>query len=280
MLNYNKKYVVFGITLLVMAWVGNILYYNAHVLKEPLFLKHYYVLKQGMYHTELYYIDNINSKDKVVSINFPELASRPIDFTESSWNSDHRYYQMKRLDITFYRGDANAIPPEYRNKLITKAQICFVSGKIIEADIGKLYLYSDEPAKEFLKTSTVMGSSDNITKATFMVDKDLTISGIGCQFPELVQDILKPEINGKAVSNITFPMSLKAGDKLELSSSFEFDKSDIRKNYIYNFPIEVLAKDKYGKESGSSLYVNYWLQFPGQYYIKELIKEGSAGKHV
>lgn len=73
----NKNIVISLIVLLILFWTLNIIYYKKQVLKEPLFVKHYYDIKKGTGDFQLYYIQNINSKDRVVSITIPhEIKSR------------------------------------------------------------------------------------------------------------------------------------------------------------------------------------------------------------
>lgn len=246
----NKKMVIWGLLLLGLLWSGNIIYYEKQVLKEPLFIKHYYDIKKGM-RFQLCYIQNINSKDKVISIVFPEIGQQPVNFNEYDSNINRRYYMLKTILVDIPNGVINEIPEEYKNKVITKARICFSNGKVLNVQLGKIYLYSDEIERIDLEPS-VSSRKDNTGSAIFMADKDINVIGINSKFYEEIKDILKISIDGKPLSNITFPIKLKQGECLSVSYGVIFNKDDIRVSDAYNFTIDVLTEDLLGNKGRSS----------------------------
>lgn len=72
-MNLNKKFAAIGLTLLIFSWVGNIFFYEKHIIKEPIFIKQYYDLQGRVNNVPLYYIQDINSQDQVQNIEFPML---------------------------------------------------------------------------------------------------------------------------------------------------------------------------------------------------------------
>lgn len=247
-MNFNKKHIVGGIVLLLLLWTANIVYYKSHGLKDPIFIKHYYDVKKGMNSFRLHYIDNINSEDRVVGIVFPEIGEQQIYCSQFSQNIDRRYYELKILTVNIFNGDANKIPEEYKNKVITKARIILSKGKIMDVDIGKIYLYRDEIENRHLQGNRVSSSNDNTGSAYYVATKDSIVKGIGSKFYEEVKDILKITINEKELSNGIFPIELKEGEALDIRYGFEFSKDDIRKNNIYDFSIDILTEDLQGNE--------------------------------
>jgi len=264
----SKKKIILGVVFLVLLWAGNIIYYEKHVLKEPLFINHYYNLKTGMNDFRLYYIQNINSQDRVISIVFPEIGQQFLNFSELDGNSDsnRRYYMLKTITVNLFNG-GNEIPEEYKNKVITKAQICFSSGKKVNTDLGKIYLDNNEIEKIDLKQSSTSSSSDNTGSSTFIANKDINVTGINSKFQEELKDILQINIDGIPLSKMAFPIKLKAGTDLNLSYSFIFNKNDIRKNNAYFFTLDLLTEDFQGNKGTSSCFVNYCAQDPAEFDI-------------
>lgn len=268
----NKNMVIFGGLLLLLLLASNIIYYEKQVLKEPLFVKHYYDVKKGINDFRLYYVQNINSQDRVVSIVFPEIGQQPVSFNESNGNTDRRYYMLKTLTVNISNGGIDEIPVEYKNKVITKAKISFSNGKTMNINLGKIYLYNDEVGKMYLEQRSVSGSSDHTGSSNFISDKDLNIVGISSKFYEETKDILQINIDEYKLSNAPFPMKLKAGCALQVSYGFKVDKKDIRKNNAYNFTLNVLNEDLQGNKGSGICFVNFFVQSP-EYLDIEALKD-------
>ncbi|MCM0647758.1 hypothetical protein NBE98_05125 [Clostridium swellfunianum] len=275
-MNYSKKLIVTGLILLAAAWTVNVFYYNSRVLKEPLFLKHYYNINSGWSEFQLFYLQNINSAQNVVIISFPELNKQYVPFVETEWNSERIYYKMKNLRINMFNGKAEQIPADLKNKVITKAEVHFSDGKTMTVDLGKIYLYSDTPDKKEtlnLKNSGSTSSSDNTGSASFIAGRDIKILGLSFRFNEIVGDALKFRINGQDYNDISLPMNIKANENVSIEYSFRLDKNDIRSSYVYSLPIEVLTEDSNGyREKSTFQIINYWQQHSKGYNIKELLK--------
>lgn len=276
-MNINKRWVFIGLFLLALTWIGNIFYYKLHVLKEPIFLKHYYDFSNGLDRISLYYIDNLNNKDSIINIELPELDMGYADFSEGTHNNDNRYYIMKSATISLNRNKEDNKSVLYNDKIITKAIINFSRGKTMTVDLGKIYLgnRSENTIPSLIATYSSSGS-DNTSSNSFKADKALKVTGIECSFPELMGDILKIQINDKDVKNVKFPIELKQGEELTIKNSFNLDKRDIRSNYVYNFPIKIITEDASGIKGIGRSYVHYWLQFPQQYHINRLVN-GKGG---
>lgn len=276
-MHFNKKHIAGGIALLLLLWTANIIYYKSHVLKEPLFIKHYYDVKKGMNSFRLHYIDNINSEDRVVGIVFPEIGEQQIYCSEFSQNADGRYYELKILTVNIFNGDVNSIPEEYKNKVITKARIMLSKGKVMDVDIGKIYLYGDEIENRHLQGNRVSSSSDNTGSAYYATTKDIIIKDIDSKFYNDLKDILKITINEKELSKDIFPIELKEGEALDIRYGFEFSKDDIRKNNVYDFSIDILTEDSQGNKGSNSSFLNRYLWGIRDFHINSL-KNSKGGK--
>ncbi|WML32861.1 hypothetical protein [Clostridium sp. OS1-26] len=269
-MNLNKKFITIGLVLLTLSWVANIFFYEKHILKETIFIKHYYDIQSGMNNVQFYYIQDINSQEQVANIEFPEIGQEYVSFTDSDRNSDNRYYKLKCISVNFGSIDQNKVSDNLKNKVITKAKVTFTNGKVINEDIGKICFYYDNQNNTTLTMANATSSSDNTGSSTHRATKDTKVTGLYTKFPDVIEDIVSMKINGKPLKDIKFPLELKAGDNLEVSYEFKFNKNDIRRNNAYNFPIDILTEDTDGTKGHSLFFMNYWLQSPGKYDIQSL----------
>ncbi|WP_027623418.1 hypothetical protein [Clostridium lundense] len=270
-MSLNKKHAAIGIVLLIITWVGNVFYYKKHVLKEPIFLKHYYHITKENSDFKLYYIENINSKENINNIVFPEVGEEHIEFYKYSDNTNKRYYQMKSVGINIYKDDSAKILEKYENKVITNVKVEFSSGRVMNVDIGKIYLCSDNEGKDVLFTRKSSYSDSSSGYDSFIIDKNIKIKAICSKFPEITNDIL--QVNKESLKNIKFPITLKTGDKLDIKYKFKFNKDDIRKNYLYRFPLNIIIGDSKESKVFYSRYVNYCPQFLDEIDVNSLIND-------
>lgn len=272
-MSFNKKYVILGLVILSLLWTGNIVFYNKYQLKAPIFIKNYYDIKRGIPSFDLYYIENINAKDKVVSITFPELGQQQyLNCNKMQCNTDGRYYSLNAIRIENFYGYMNDENNELKNKIITKGHITFESGKTMDVPLGKIYLNSDTTNGKDLKQISVSSSSDYTGGTVFSATKDLKVVGISGKFYDELKDILKININGKELSENTFPISLKSGESINISYSFKLKEKDLRSYNAYDFYIDLLTEDMSGKKDSGSIFVNFHCQSPEYYDIETLKK--------
>lgn len=267
-MNLNKRFIVVGLILLIFSWAGNIFFYEKHIIKEPIFIKHYYDLQGRVNGIRLYYIQNINSQDRIENVTFPELGQDCISFDEWDGNSDNLYYKLKCISVNLYMGDENKIPDNLKNKVITKAKITFSNGKVMDEDIGKIYLSFDRMNKSTLTSEGSTSNSNNTGFSNNRATKDTKVMDIQTKFSDITGDVVEIKINKKLLKEVKFPLELKAGDNLEVSYGFKFNKGDIKRNNAYDFPIDILTEDTDGTKGHNLYFVNYWLQTPKEYDIQ------------
>ena len=266
----NKKHLALAMILLVFCWVGNVICYEKHVLKQPIFLKHYYDIPQGMNQLRLFYIEDLSSQNKITSICFPEIGQQQVNFSESDWNNDRRYYRMKTIAINLFTGPMEVMPVQYKNKIITKAEIKFSSGKTMQVNLGKIYLYNDGLQHRDFDFKSTSSSSDGMGSIEFTAKKDVKVTGIDSSFQEETKDIFQINVNGHAISNLDFPIELKKGDSFSIGSGFDFAKAPIKRNNVYNFVVNILTEDSAGNKGNTSCFVNTCPQSPETFDMKAL----------
>lgn len=275
-MKFNKNYIILGSAMLVLCWTLNIAYYQNKVLKEPLFINHYYDIPQDMNSFDLYYIQNLSSKNEITSIIFPGIGTQHMNFTVTDVNSDKRYYMLKNIRINILNGSDNHIPKEYKNKVITKALIEFSDGKTMNVNLGKIYLFRNELAAGDFKFYSASSSSDNTGSSNFTANKDLKITGIGGRFNEEVKDILEIKVNNKLLSDIKFPINLKKGEILYINYGFNFDRNLIKQNNAYSFCLNILTEDLSGNKGSTPCFLNMHMQSP-EYFNIDILKNNGGG---
>lgn len=275
-MKFNKKLVACGLILFILTWTGNIIYYKNQILKEPLFMKHYYDIGNGMGDFMLSYIDNINSKNKVISIMFPEIGQQ-FYCQEVRENSHRRYYVLKTIQVNLINKDTKKIPKEFENKIITQAEVMLSNGKTINVDLGKIYIHGYEAKENYLKQFGSTGSSDYTGSRLFNADRDIKVTGIKGKIYEELKDVVQISIEGKNISDITFPINLKTGEPFDISYAFRFNKNDIRKNNAYSFTLDILTEDFQGNKGVTTCYLEYNSYAPHNYDVKSL-KNSKGGQ--
>lgn len=269
----NKKYIIIGSVLLLLCWLGNTAYYNYKVLKKPLFVKNYYDIPLGMNNLKLYYIQNLNSQDKVVNVKFPEIGQEEIYVTENDNNNDKLYYKLKCITVSLYNDNSNDIPEKYKNKVITKAQIKFLSGKIMDVNLGKIYLYSDENHSKNFNYQRQAASSDDTGDFQLKANKDLGIIDINSKFYNEIKDVLQIYVNGKQLSSADFPIVLLKDDTIDISYKFNYKQNEIMRNNSYFFSLNILSEDPQGNIGSTPCFINSNFQSPEDFDIDALKKE-------
>ena len=281
----NKKYIAIGLSFLVLCWIGNIIYYKDHVLKEPLFIKHYYDVEKGSRKINLFYIQNINSKNKITSIIFPEIGQQELTFTESDGEVDNKYYMLKNVEAKIIDYNEEDIPDEYKNKVITKAQVQFSDGTTMSVNLGKIYLYSDVIEQEDLSVqytksySYIDGSRTTSTSSTTLgVHPNTTLSGgyeikitgISSNFDEEIKDIIHIYVNEEPIDKDSFPIYLKKEDTISFGYAFDYS-NDIKKiNNAYFLKFNVLTEDPEGDKGSTSFNVYSNMPEPTNFDIHSL----------
>lgn len=257
----NKKFIIGFAVLLLVIWLGNIIYYKKHILKAPLFVKNYCELGKDRSNFELDYLEDIKSNDKIEKIDFPEIKKYNAAFSEFYSNTDKRFYTLKAIEITFTNDEVN----EYRNKIITKAVVKFYSGKTMKVNLGKIYFCDDVQVPNGLK---LWDSNEGCY--SFTVNKDTSITGIKSRFKSYVKDALKISINGKKILDKDFPIKLKTGDDFYMTYEINFSKNDIRRYNSYNIDFDIITEDKSGHNGNIPCFVNSSFSFTGDIDINSM----------
>lgn len=270
-MKFNKKLIYSLLTLLLLCWIGNIIYYKNHIIDKPIFLKHYYSVKSNNF--LLYYLNDINSQNRVTNLEFPELGTESIPFSEFDLNTDNRYYSLKTLSVTPFYYINDTVPNRYKNKVITKANITFSNGNTQTIKIGQIKLLDNNLNTSSLNQGGVSCSNDNSGDFSFTTDKDIYITGIDTKSYDPVKDVIEISIDGKPLSKVKFPIMLRAKYQIDISYNFNFSKNPSVKNNVYLFNLELLTKDLNGNNGITPCYIQMQPNMPDDLNIDVLKNE-------
>lgn len=271
----NKKVVIFLLIGLILVCSGNIIYYEKHVLKSPLFIKNYSALSKGL-DLKIHYIQNINSKDKIVSIELPELKNEMLNFREEDVSSDKVNYKLKEIIIKFPDDDI----VKYSNETITKAKIKFSNQKTINVNLGQIYIDGNiEPNEDLKNISNSVSYPQNgelSGNSTLEVYRNVKIIGIGNRFSKVTDGILKLKLNEKNISDVNFPMNANVGDTIYLEYELNFKEDDERINNDYGLQLNILTEDSAGNKKVQDIPITRSINSLDGINIK-LLKKNSMG---
>lgn len=273
----NRKIVIFLLVGLILVCSGNIIYYKKHILKSPLFIKNYSILSKGL-DLKIHYIQNINSNDKIVSIELPELKNKMLNFSEDDKSSDKAHYKLKEITIKFLDDEIY----KYSNRTITKAKIKFSNGKTMKVDLGEIYIDDTMAINGYLNNistsvSSVFPQNGEISgNSTLQACKSVKILGIGNRFSKVTDGILKLKLNEKNISQINFPMNVNCGDTIYLEYGLSCRADDKRINNDYDVPLNILTEDSDGNKRVQDIFITRSINSVDDINVN-LLKKNSIG---
>lgn len=273
-MNFKRKYILMGLVLLLIAWIGNIFYHQNHILKEPILIKQYCDVNQVKPSFYLYYIANINQENEIESISFPEIEPSYVHIERYAFN-DNRFYKLNIIKVNINIDHKGNIPNGVKNKVLTKARLNLRNRKIVDVNIGRIYLFSEDTGSGKLKSSGLESRSQYTGSTTFSSPEDLKVYGVSTKFPEMMDGPLEIYINNAPLKDVKFPINVNKDGNIKVGYKLQFDKEDIRKYNAYDFSIYLLTEDKKGEKGVNPVFINYWLQSPEEYDITAMIRDRS-----
>ncbi|WP_199613868.1 hypothetical protein [Paenibacillus alkalitolerans] len=216
---------VLSSVLIVLSWVGNLVYYQQLQLSKPLFMKHYYditVLNGQTF--GIYYLANKTLDIDVSHIELPEAPDARIT-TLGHLKSEYTHQVLKEFNVAFHEGSQEA----WREKgdvVITHINVYYTDGTSESVDIGEIHLRSPMNWSRKLEFQSGGGSSDGTGFYSQRALEDVMVTGIAHHFQQLLTDILQLELtvpgyNSAEVKDIPFPILLKKNDTVYLRYAWD-----------------------------------------------------------
>ncbi|WP_422658371.1 hypothetical protein ACK8P5_22110 [Paenibacillus sp. EC2-1] len=178
------------IVMVAVSWIGNVWYFKAQQLGEPLFLEHHIemtAIAGDIF--DLYYLEDLNGEKKVSSISIPDfpeirITTQQPDYQRYSHQQLGRFIMSLPSDIAGLGMDDADTP-----KIIRTAFVQFNDGTSKEVDIGeirlkKLFIDKD---KSPVKWSSGGSSSDLAGFDTVQIERPVSLQGIKTNYLSLIK---------------------------------------------------------------------------------------------
>lgn len=256
----NKKLLALGIFILILVWAGNLWYFYDHQLGEPLFLQHFYELRD-MEQMEIYYVDNASAKDTFFHISFPEINSAPIPVNVSMSSRNGKYYKINKMSI-----DLNYLLLQGRNQvknllvekpiLLTRMLVQNSKGKRTEVDIGKIYLASSKQFNKSLKMQSTSSSNDNTGSVLLRAEDTAEITRIESSLLDELLTYANVTINNVSINDIPLPIKLESGGTLAGNYAFNFNDTSVTgRMSVFNIHLYLSGTNSKGENAAASFYI-------------------------
>lgn len=245
----NKRILRIGMLLICIAFALNVVIYKCLELKEPLFLKHYYESEfhDGMAFT-ISYICNKDCTYRASYINFGEELEEYIYGSPDDVNSTViGNYRLNEIVITLRNYNVEGVEKFLENNLILEeAEIKFSNGKIMNIDFGKIILKPQISTSDAIDMYMSSSSNNNTSRCEYRVNETVKIQSIESSIDD--SGILEIAFNGENIRDIAYPIVLKKGNSIDISSKSKLSSNDIRKYDYYDINKTIKFINENGQE--------------------------------
>lgn len=301
---HGKKLMI-AIVAVTLFFIGNILYFQSHQLKEPVILPHYVDLQlnqDGYGMMDLYYVTN--QEQEIWNVIIPGIEYVKVEFETVHQNLPHYFLKKASLQL-----QAQNITEEL---IISDVEVQFSGSNLAQLyQIGEIRIRpSTNSEKEHNVRMLASGSSNNqMSFFLFEMMEPLQLVNVNFPFQGMLKDnfrmffdfdsedltelhekgrILKDdhdfvherlwEKSGVEYPNIPFPVPFEANDVLLINHEFLFPNDSDLGKAIFNFELEFLFEDEKGEEVTAKSYIDYLPYFTNR-EIKDFIeKVGGRGE--
>lgn len=276
----KEKYLWAGIALVVISWIGNFIYFKAHQIETPIFLKHFYEQEfQSEDRLTLYYITNLNDTREVryatigdVEI-YPESAFNHFMWTDGrpqfSFHQQFTYQGLRQVHFSIMEDSVEEAKDSDGNWSFSEMTVYFSDGSSTTQHIGVVVFRERtmNPVEEVVQSTFSSGSSDGSSRDGYKLLKDARITEVVVPFAsELPEGMsIKIEASNEELQwqEDIFPIELKQGDRIDVSIKInELNHKALR------FPIKIIGESTDGIPFTCRAYIS-----PVPYLTKDEIKE-------
>lgn len=244
----KRHWLIVLIAATAASWIVNVAYYQSQRLERPLYLNHYYDMKESeLYGMSLYYIQNKDTGSRPYQFELPNGQLWLVD--SDSTRETYGRYELKEAFIRPFVDMQLAAPLAVRE---VKAH--YSNGDKENVWLGDITIYPDDDAgaNSVMESSFSRSTSANLEDQSSMgytVLEDTTVTGISYSFAELLGDTVSGSFAGADLTATEpYPMSFKAGDTLNTTLAVRFAEHDIRRFDAYR--IRMAYTDGQGQERG------------------------------
>lgn len=190
----DKKKITFILLalILILSWVGNLSYFYAHQLREPVFLKQYisgrFYPKQNL-EFDFYYITNRDEDLDVVSVEIPQFHQVMPKLRTVQYNT-YGSYVLKFARVTLDSAFFDLIPAA--GLRIDKLTVHYRNGLSQEVSIGEFAFEPAPPQEQPALKNLSSGTSNNQTGfSSFSAEKSMTIQKVDYPWKDILGEGLR-----------------------------------------------------------------------------------------
>lgn len=282
-----KKWILFGITLVLISLAGNYYVFSSKKLPAPVFAKHYYELEASSNRmVDLHYFTNRYETNEVESITIPG-THLIFPVTDHDLEIEGSY---KHKLITFELVEDMLEIIQESGSRLNQLQFHFSNGTDMLIDIGELKFFPYQESSLSGLSSTI--SSDNSSFQLFEANKDVEITGIHIPFKKQLQSGLWIGFSNdqEKLSEYTgeydpdrlpkaddmhagiFPMKKRKGELVSIQSRLSFPDND--KNRLHFYEIEAaLLENKRGNDGIATTFFLSYHPSMNETTIKAIVRE-------
>lgn len=183
-----------GITIIILSWIGNVLYFQSKQLTQPIFLDHYYetYMNDGQF-LEFFYLSNKYEPLEVSHVIIDNVALYPADSgywgmhqASTSAHIVNEYIQHNLMSVTLQLPSEGLPIKKGSNDVwsFNQLEVTFTNGQTIIADIGKVAIYGKYPDTGEFDFRYSSGSTDHSHEQVSDATESLQIDSIQIPFGE------------------------------------------------------------------------------------------------
>lgn len=259
----KKKWLIIGILLVSISWIGNYTFFAAKQPPHPLLLKHYYEIPidvdrmSGTIDFRLSYLVNRNEEIDITGIQFP--GADWIRMNSSHNVQIYNHYLLKTMylsiDVPLLKEDKKM--DEWLFKNVT---VYLSNGQTKILPIGEIRIVKAKES-ELLEQMAGGGSSDQTGFNQWEANQPLKIKDVQISSTKPVDAWLKISVNGKPLTQDIFPVTLVKGKRVQLSYEWSFPEQDANGYHFYQVNAKILGEGENGQPFLRSMYVQYFPYF-------------------
>ncbi|GAA0134315.1 hypothetical protein YSY43_11550 [Paenibacillus sp. YSY-4.3] len=280
--------------LITGSWVGNLLFYNASQLPEPVFLKHYFEVQGALGQMfELKYLENKAADRRVNGLYIKELPMSSVTIFPDQIQYNHQ--SMGTARVQFSEADLEELDRNSQSNdeddsiTIQRVLVYYSDGSLEEVDVGEIHVIPDhsvadessEPDRP-VSSSSSGSSSEQLGYTSFQILHPIKLIGVQSRYLDSLSGWLQAALNSTALEgrygqekvevvfndyvytgvpfqNIKFPLSMTAGQSV--SAIYKFDHSaktaPALKLAVYRFMIHLDFEDESGAKYDYPVYIQY-----------------------
>lgn len=259
-MSFNKKHIALLSIALTLVWIFNVISFISYRLDKPLFLPHILEINNG----DRFYLNFVQDKyekDKVQYIKLPQINKEiPISYDddmhihpwfsryENIFYEDKKYaYLSAQIDLL---EDGHIL--DLKNDILIENIVYETqSGKQYIDKESKIHIKANKDTKEgsLLKDMGSTGESfvmiENKTKSFYETKEDIILTKCDPYFPYYIWTYFNIKVNGKPLTEKSFPMKFKKGEMIEVETCFDV-KNHFYYLSFYNLKLNLIFENSKG----------------------------------